>query len=304
MRLMVIFNPRAGQSRSQKIIESVKKYLKEKGAETTWMFTSYAGHAEEIVAEAHLDHFEGIIAVGGDGTIYETVNGLYKNHSAKKPPLGVLPAGTGNAFARELNFFPKDWKKALDTIVSGKTKNVDVGRFISGGKTYYFLNILGLGFVADVNATSQKLKLLGNFSYILGVFYQVAFLKKYKLTLKTENEKIVRDNVFVEISNSRYTGKTFFMAPNAVIDDGLLDVTLLNKISRRRLLQVFPKIFTGKHIYEKEVETFKAKHIEIETSKHCVLTPDGELVGAAPIKVDVLKKDIKIFWPERVTIDE
>jgi diacylglycerol kinase (ATP) len=297
MRLMVVFNPRAGHRRSQKLIEPMKKYLHDKGAEVTWMYTSYPGHGQEIIADAHLDHFEGVIAAGGDGTLFEVLNGLYKNKSAKKPPLGVLPTGTGNAFARELKLFPEDWQKALDIITAGNTKAIDVGRFVTEAKTYYFINILGLGFVADVNATSRSLKLFGNFSYIFGVFHQLLFLKHYKLTLKTEKEEIVRDNVFVEISNSTFTGKTFYMAPKARIDDGLLDITLLNKVGRLRILKLFPTIFEGKHIHEPEVETFTAKHIEIETGKHCVLTPDGELFGSTPITVDVLKQDVQIFWP-------
>ena len=86
------------------------------------------------------------------------------------------------------------------------------------------------------------------------------------------------------------------MAPNAKIDDGLLDVTLVNKLTRRRLLKVFPTVFTGEHIHEPEVETFQTKKIRIETNVPKVLTPDGELMGTTPVEVECLEKDIEVFW--------
>ena len=104
-----------------------------------------------------------------------------------------------------------------------------------------------------------------------------------------------QENIFVEVSNTTYTSN-FLMAPNAKIDDGLLDITLLRKITRRRLLQCFPKIFTGEHILFEEVEQFKAKKISIETETPKIITPDGELVGISPVKVECLHQAVEVFW--------
>jgi diacylglycerol kinase (ATP) len=99
----------------------------------------------------------------------------------------------------------------------------------------------------------------------------------------------------VEISNTRYTAN-FLMAPRALIDDGLLDITIAKKLSRRRLLQCFPKIFTGEHIYLPEVETYQARSIKITSQKPKVLSPDGELIGITPVEVECLKQAIEVYW--------
>ena len=297
MRLMVIFNPHAGHGRAKKIIEPLKKYLSEKHAEITWLFTSYPGHAVEIATEAHLDHFDGVIAAGGDGTLFEIINGLHQNKSGHRPVLGIVPTGTGNAFARELGLSPDDWQKAADIISAGKTRMVDLGRFITGDETRYFINIIGCGFVSDVSATAHKLKIFGYFSYILGVFYRLIFLKSIPMKLKTDKTEMNLKGIFIEVSNSRYTGKSFLMAPDAEVDDGFLDITILNKIGRFKLLKIFPTIFTGKHIHVPDVTSFKARYIEITTDKPYILTPDGELIGHTPVTIDVIKHGIKVFWP-------
>lgn len=194
-----------------------------------------------------------------------------------------------------MNLKTGDWKTAIDIIEAGRIRPTDVGKFIINGVDYYFLNIIGIGFVADVNKVAQKLKFFGNLSYSIGVIYKLLFLKNYKVTLELDGKKIERENIFIEVSNTRYTSN-FLMAPTAETDDGLLDITLLNKMSRRRMLRSFPKIFTGDHVKMDEVETFKARRIIIDTVKPKDLTPDGEMFGKSPLKIECLHKDIKIFW--------
>ncbi|MCK4715918.1 MAG: hypothetical protein KAT54_03855, partial [Candidatus Marinimicrobia bacterium] len=210
-------------------------------------------------------------------------------------PIGILPIGTGNAFARDLELHNTHWRDAIDIISLQSPRKVDVGQFISHGETYYFLNILGLGFVADVTEIALKLKVFGNLSYTLGVLQKTIFLKSHKLIITIDGREYQRDNIFVEISNTRWTAN-FLMAPSAEIDDGFLDVTLLGKLGRIKLLKSFPKIFTGDHIYLDEIETFKAKEIKIETDVPKVLTPDGELVGITPIDVKCLHHGVEVFW--------
>ena len=139
------------------------------------------------------------------------------------------------------------------------------------------------------------MRALGHLSYILGVLYRTISLKPFYLELEINGRKIERENVFVEISNTRYTGKDFFMAPAAVIDDGLLDVVLLNKLSRIRLLQCLPKIFTGEHVKLKEVECFKAGKIKVTTLPQKLLTPDGQLIGKTPIEIECINRKLEVF---------
>ncbi|MCD6204597.1 MAG: diacylglycerol kinase family lipid kinase [Candidatus Marinimicrobia bacterium] len=295
MKVLLVYNPFAGHGRAQKILPEVEAYFLEKEIEFELRTTDYHEHGIEIVANADLSQYDGVIAAGGDGTLFEVINGYFRNESKKRIPLGVLPVGTGNAFARDLDLHNTHWKDAVDVIALQSARKVDVGRFTSHGESFYFLNILGLGFVADVTAIAHKLKFLGNLSYTLGVFQKTIFLNSYRLTITIDGETYVRDNIFVEISNTRWTSN-FLMAPSAEIDDGFLDVTLLGKLGRIKLLKSFPKIFTGEHIYIDEVETFKAKEIKVETAIPKVLTPDGELLGITPIEVKCLHQAIEVFW--------
>lgn len=296
MKILLIFNPNAANGRAKKMLPTILDGFEKRDIEVSVAETEAQGHARQLVQEAEFGQFDGLISAGGDGTLFEVVNGYYLNKSKKRIPVGVLPTGTGNAFARDLDLIASDWEKAIDIIHSNKVKKIDVGRFSSEGKTYHFLNILGLGFVSDVSDTAKGLKIFGNSAYILGVFYQLLFLKTHKLQMEIDGQSIERENVFVELSNTRYTGTTFLMAPEAKIDDGLLDVTLLNKINRRGILKIFPTIFDGTHVHQEHVEVFKASKIKIETDVPKVLTPDGEVLGSTPIEVECLKQDLPFFW--------
>ena len=295
MKVLLVYNPFAGHGRAKKILPEVEAEFTKHNIEFDLQLTDYPEHATEIIKNAKFKTYDAIIAAGGDGTLFEVINGYYMNTTKKKPPLGILPIGTGNAVARDLELHVSKWKEAIEIIAQMKPRKVDVGKFTSHGQSYYFLNILGLGFVADVTKTAKGLKGLGNISYSLGVLYQMLMLKSFKLKLELDGKLLERDNIFVEVSNTTYTAN-FFMAPNAKIDDGLLDITLLNKLSRIGLLKAFPKVFTGEHIHLPTVETFTAKHIKITTDPPKVLTPDGELIGTTPVEIECLHHGIEVLW--------
>ncbi|MCK5051542.1 MAG: diacylglycerol kinase family lipid kinase [Candidatus Cloacimonetes bacterium] len=295
MKVLLVYNPFAGHGRAKKILPEVEAEFTKHNIEFDLRLTDYPEHATEIMKEAKFKTYDAIIAAGGDGTLFEVINGYYINSARKKPPIGILPIGTGNAFARDLELHVSKWKEAIAIIAQMKPRKVDVGKYTSHGQSYYFLNILGLGFVADVGKTAKKLKIFGNISYTFGVLYQMLMLKPFKLKIEIDGELIERDNIFVEISNTTYTAN-FYMAPNAKIDDGLLDITLLGKMGRIGLLKAFPKVFTGEHIHLPEVETFTAKHIKITTYPPKVLTPDGELIGTTPVEIECLHQDIEVLW--------
>ncbi len=298
MKYLLIFNPHAANGRALKLLPALKDKMDNLGMDVDLLQTDARGHAKALVSKAGFDRYKGIISAGGDGTLFEVINGYFANPSPARIPIGVLPVGTGNAFARDLDLKISDWEKALEIIHRGFTKQIDVGHFSSEGKKFYFLNILGLGFVSDVSETAQKLKVFGNTAYTLGVLYQLTFLKTHKLVLEADGKRFERENVFVEISNTRYTGTSFLMAPKARNDDGLLDITLLNKKSRLGILKIFPTIFDGTHVEKEGVETFTAKKIRIETEPQKVLTPDGEVLGHTPIEVECLHRAVEMFWPE------
>ncbi len=298
MKIFYICNPAASNWQGEKYYSLIKSQLENHGVSCKAVKTEFAGQMTEIVTSLNFDNYDAIVVSGGDGTLFEAINGYFINKSEKRIPIGIIPVGRGNAFARDLDLHPEKINEAVETILAGKTKMVDVGFFKTNNKQFYFINILGFGFVTDVAKTAFSLRSLGHLSYILGVLYRTIFLKSYKLKIEIDGNVFERENVFAEISNTRYTGKDFLMAPSAVIDDGLLDITLLNKLSRLKILQALPKIFTGDHVKMKEVECFQGKHIKIETVPNKMLTPDGQLMESTPIEIECKQKAIEVFFKQ------
>jgi len=142
MKYLFIFNPHAANGRALKLLPAIRAKMKHLGMDVELLQTDARGHAKELLTEADLSKYKGIISAGGDGTLFEVINGYFANPSAERIPIGVLPVGTGNAFARDLDLKLSDWEKALKIIHSGFTKRVDVGHFNSEGKEFFFLNIL------------------------------------------------------------------------------------------------------------------------------------------------------------------
>lgn len=295
MKVFHLNNPACANGKGVKYFSLINNEFKRNNFYFDAKQTEFAGHGTEIIKNLNFEEYDVIAVSGGDGTLFEVINGYFLNKSARRIPIAVIPIGRGNAFARDLNLHPENWEEAISAITIGKTKKVDVGLCKMGTDKFYFINILGLGFVTDVATTAFKLRAFGHLSYILGVLYRTIFLKSFSLELEIDGKRIERENVFVEVSNSRYTGKDFLMSPSALIDDGLLDVTLLNKLSRLRLLQCLPKIFTGEHIKMKEVECFKTSKIKIETALQKHLTPDGQLTGHTPIEILCISSAIEVF---------
>lgn len=295
MKLLIIFNPNAAYGRSVNKLGDIKAKFESLGIDTTYLPTEYSGHGTELVANSDLSCFDGIIAAGGDGTVFEVLNGLYRHPKPARIPLGLLPIGTGNAFARELALQPGDWSKAVDLLLQARTRQIDVAHVESANQDFYFLNIIGMGFFVEASLMAQNLKFLGNAAYTLATLWKVLKLKNYPLEMEIDGELLQRDNILVAVSNSSYTGTHFLIAPDASTDDGLLDVTILEKLPRRRLLKLFPSIYSGKHVQYDEVSTYKAARIKINAPTCMLLGPDGEFRGHSPAEITCLHRDLTIF---------
>ena len=297
MKLLVVYNPHAGKGRAKSLLPQVQNYLANRQVEADFLMTEREGHATELVAQTDLTDYDGVIASGGDGTLFEVLNGYYRNERNTKPPLGLIPNGTGNAFMKELGLHKSDWQKAIDIIVASQPRQLDVGRFETMGDVHYFINIVGMGFVTDVAEAAIPLKWMGNAAYTAATLQKLIKLKAQKYEIEIDGEVLERQGVFVEVANSRYTGTTFLMAPKAELDDGKLDLILLNEISKVRLLRLFTSIYDGSHINYPEVEYIQAKKISVIEEKPGKLIPDGEVLGETPVSFECLHRDIAFFWP-------
>lgn len=295
MRLLVVFNPMAQSGRTQDQLIHLQSELRNRSMDAEFLFTQKPGHGIELVGGSELRHFDAVVAAGGDGTLFEVLNGLYLHPPEKRIPMGLIPMGTGNAFARDFDLMPGRLDEAIDRLQARHFRRVDVAHVTTGSEQFFFLNILGLEFAVQAGMTAQRLKFLGGASYTAGTLWQSLRLRSQTMVIEVDGVLLKRQGVFLEISNSRYTGKHFLMAPSAIVDDGLLDITLLNQISRRRLWQLFPSIYSGRHVQFKEVETFQAKHVRIIEPGGSLLGPDGEFRGRSPADIRCLHRDLELI---------
>lgn len=293
MKLLMLVNPLAGRREGEKVARETQAEFESRGIEVEIGSSLHIRHLSAIAEMEVNNGWDGIVALGGDGTVFEVINGMMRGNPDLPIPLGIIPVGSGNSFVRDLSIENRD--DAIRKIAAGNTRAVDLGRCECYDQTIFFINILGFGFVSDVVRRAARYKRWGDFSYLIGVFIETMRLKSDRLDFAIDGQRFRRDTVFAEICNSTKTGGDMIMAPQAKIDDGLLDLVLLNRISRARLLAALPRIFQGTHLKLKEVETFSGKTMQFHPTTDKALTPDGEIAGTTPISVSVLPGKVRVF---------
>lgn len=296
MKLLLIFNPHASLGRAAALMPDVLSTL-EVFAQVEVFCTRGRGDATRFLAEASLVEFDGVIAAGGDGTLFEVLNGLYRHDPDNRPPLGLLPVGTGNAFSRDLGLQPGDWRKGAEIIRAGRKRAVDVGQVRQADGDFHFLNIIGAGLPVDAMQTADRMKVFGRSAYTISTLWHALMLRSYPLRFTVDGEEHEQESMFIEIANSRYTGTSFLIAPDAQMDDGLFDIVLVRRMPRLRLLRLFPSIYSGGHVNYPEVTLLQGREITIESPGGMVLAPDGELHGGTPATISCLHRDLEIFRP-------
>jgi len=292
MKVALMINPYAGGKKGIKLLPVIEKRLSRAGIEYHTYLSLYHEHTVKIASELDIVQYDAVIAVGGDGTNFHVLNGLLSCFRPETiPPVGILPIGSGNSFARDLDIFSLD--DGLQAIVENKPRWIDVCSFSQAEKKYYFVNIAGFGFVTDVAETARRFKWLGDFSYIVGIFHRTLGLHVHHMELELDGRAVSGENCFVVFCNSRFTGGNMLMAPEARIDDGLMDIIIVGKLSRTSLLSTLPKIYTGSHLRHPAVSHVKAGTVRIKTRPEKTLLADGEVFGTTPVTITVHPKMIR-----------
>jgi YegS/Rv2252/BmrU family lipid kinase len=295
MKIALIANARSSGVYKNQLLPVLENELKENNVRFDLLRTQYHGHAIELVKQISMREYDAIVSMGGDGTNYQVLNAVLKYHGdADLPPLGILPGGRGNSFAKDLQIYSiADGIKALGRQT---TRKVDVCRFSQKETAHYFINLMGFGFVTDVAKTAARLKWAADFSYVIGVFQRLLGLAFHQMDLEIDGEIISGPNCFVEICNSKYTGGNMLMAPQAKIDDGLFDAVVVSPLSRGSLMATFPKIFKGTHGQNPAVRFIKGKSATVYTKPQKTLLPDGEIFGATPTQITIMPHLVKYFF--------
>ena len=267
LNYIFIVNPTEGQGRTNNAFGMIKEVIENKNVHCEFKFTSEAGQATEFAKDAVAEGFTHVISVGGDGTSHEVVNGLIGSSVV----FGVVPCGSGNDFPKAASI-PLDTMLAIETVFSGRERPFDIGKLGDS----YFINGLGIGLDGAVSHRFKKLKLLrGPLGYLLVSVQEALTFKGFPARVKIDDWNYEGTLLLTGASNGLYQGG-FKLAPDAKIDDGLLDFHIIKDMSIINRLIKIPKVLKGSHSDLDEVEIKRATNMEITLESKIPAHMDGE----------------------------
>jgi len=262
--------------------------MKKKLIDYKIFITKYAGEGKILARKAALSGFKVVAAVGGDGTVLEVVNGIKGTQAV----LGIIPVGTGNDFARFFHI-PKKLEKAIDVLIMGNIKIID-GAVINDILT--FGNITSTGIASETAAMAVRFKkfLSGIWVYLSALLNVLFKYKPYSVKIKMDDKELNREITIFAAGVLSYYGGGLKLLPGADPNDGYLDVMIVDKISKIKLLVLLPLVLFGTHTKLKIVEVYRAKKVEIEADREVPVTVDGEILYIKNLEIKVEKDAIKL----------
>ncbi len=288
--IYVICNPVAGNGRGKKIGEQVQAELKKRGIPHEFYLTEFCGHATKLAEKAVSKGADKVFAVGGDGTVLEAARGLIHTDTA----LCIIPGGTGNDFIKTIGI-PKDPSAALEAALSHAPRKTDAVWL----NDRLFLNEAGVGFDVSVLEYAKKAKKLcrGLLPYLYGVVRTIFSFSGIRVVCQLEDGKAVeRDILVLGVGNGRFIGGGIEIAPKAVPDDGLLDVVIIKKMKKPRMMQVLPLLLKGKVLTFKETEWTRVRRLSFQ-SEHMSVNVDGEILPMEKADISVIPDALYICRP-------
>jgi YegS/Rv2252/BmrU family lipid kinase len=301
----IILNPRAGSGLGERELPQLRRLLKDRNLEYDLTCTTEIGHAAKLAAEAARDGFKVVVAAGGDGTSNEVINGLMEGRdtSVNSPALGVISLGRGNDFAHAIGI-PTALEEAIDVLIAGNRRVIDVGQVFGGNSPQgrFFGNCVGVGFDAVATIETAKLPRFGGFLSFLIAILKTIFLyhRGPEICLEYDGQSIALATLMVSIMNGRRLGDGFWMAPEAVMDDGLFDLCIARQVSRRRILSLIPHFMRGTQATQDEIITCRGKKIAIEALTGVLpAQTDGEIlcIDGKELRIDLLPRALEVISP-------
>ncbi|GAA4725886.1 diacylglycerol kinase [Brevibacillus fulvus] len=292
----LIYNPSSGREIIRRRLPDILDMLETAGYETSSYATKGANDATEQAERAARSGYDLVIAAGGDGTIYEVLNGLAERKT--RPKLGIIPCGTTNDFARAIGLPMKSISRACKIITEGKTQKIDVGRV----NNRYFINIAGGGFLTNLTyEVPSKLKtLIGQLAYYVKGLEKLPSVHPFHIRLETRDRVVIDDEVMIFlVANSNSVGGFERLAPKAQLSDGKLDCIVVKKCNLAEFIRLTTLAIRGEHIKDPNVFYFQTDYLKATTagSQHVELNLDGELGGELPCECQVLPGHVEVFVP-------
>lgn len=298
-RIVVAINPQASFGTRRAVGPAVVHTLRAAGHEVTSLTEPDLEQLNAAAAAALKKKPDALVVVGGDGMVNLGVNLLAETGI----PLGIVPSGTGNDMARGLGIPVGDVEAAIDALLEALGRSprvIDAGRVThSDGRVTWYGCVLSAGFDAIVNERANLMRWpRGRSRYNLALLRELAMLRPIRYTLEIDGVRTETSAVLVAVANNTSLGGGMLVTPDARLDDGLLDVFVVQPLSRTAFLRIFPRVFKGTHVTDSRVRISRAKRIRIEAAD-VVAYADGERVSALPIEVQVRPGALRILSPAR-----
>lgn len=282
-----IVNPTSGRGKGASFGRRLQEKLVRLKLDYDFVFTERPQHAIDLAAKAS-DRFEVIVVVGGDGTLQETINGM----AGSKAALGILPVGSGNDFVRAVPI-PVDMERSLAILLRDQRKKIDLARV--NDRLYH--NGVGIGFDAWAVHTGNKVQWLrGNAIYLYSVLHTLISYKPRPVEVRFNGRLEHKTYFMMTIANGVSLGGGFYMTPDAKVDDGLLDLCLIEDMPKAAVIRNLLKVYSGKHKEDHRVEIVRTKKISIQSEEGFASHADGELLS-----LDMKELDIEIL-PKKIDL--
>jgi YegS/Rv2252/BmrU family lipid kinase len=286
-RLALIMNPSAAGGRALRLLPGVKEELSSLGLPHRIVETRDISHASDLAREASAAG-EIVVAMGGDGLV-----GALAGAIGREGTLGVIPAGRGNDFARELAI-PRDARAACGVLAVGTVRELDLGE--ANGRP--FACIASVGFDSEANRVANEARLIrGNLVYLYAALRALAAWRPTRFTVTLDGAEQSFGGYTVVAANSRFYGGGMRVAPAAKLTDGLLDVVFVGDSSKLRFLANLPKVFSGKHVAIDGIETHRAREVQIRADRPFDVYADGDVLTELPVTVRVIPGAVRVITP-------
>lgn len=303
---LAIINPAAGGGRCRDLVAGALARLREGGVLIETVETSEPGDATRLARAAYRRGTRNFLAVGGDGTAYEIVNGLFPEAYTSAgtlqqiPTLGFLPLGTGNSFLRDFSdskAADRGLEHAMRAVELRRSVACDVLRLTHKGGELYYINLLSVGFAADVAALRHRSFLgFGHAGYLAAIFLSLARLKRRPFPVRVNGEGAFdsRPCLFLTFNNSKFTGGTMMIAPNAATDDALIEYVRWGPIGRVGLIRNLSTLYDGTHIRHPLAERQAVRRVDFQLGGPVDVMVDGEVLKLECLAIEVLPSALRV----------
>lgn len=298
--MKVILNPVAGKGHGARIEGEVRGLLRAEGLDFELVHTDGTWHAADLAESAAREGYDLVVAAGGDGTTHEVVNGLMAAaDGGEAGTLGILPIGSGSDFAHSVGV-PPDLAAACRLLARGQARIVDVGRVTLGdGSSRYFDNTLGIGFDGVVTVEARKVRRLRGIALYLPVVLKTVLVsfRAPLVTIEYDGQARTMPTMMIVVANGPREGGGFFVAPDAVPDDGLFDLSITREVGRLEMLGLVPHFMKGTHVDREPVTMARARQVTITSPDSLVAHADGEILctDGHRIECEILPRRLRVW---------